>query len=79
VGNGAFFIMQRKTCNEISFLVEDAAEGGFCTRALGVPIFTDVKDLNDLRQKVRDAVKCHYDPADRPKLIRLHFQIAAKR
>jgi hypothetical protein len=59
--------------NEIIFLVEDAPEGGFIARALDVSIFTDADDLSDLHQKVRDAVKCHFDSADKPKMIRLHF------
>ncbi|MEC4749549.1 2-oxoisovalerate dehydrogenase [Methylomicrobium sp. Wu6] len=60
--------------NEIIFLVEDAPEGGFSARALDVSIFTDADDLNDLHQKVRDAVSCHFEPDDKPKMIRLHFQ-----
>lgn len=59
--------------NEIIFLIEDAPEGGFSARALSASIFTDADDLSDLHQKVRNAVDCHFDPADKPKLIRLHF------
>jgi hypothetical protein len=59
--------------NEIIFLVEDAPEGGFSARALDASIFTDADDLIDLHQKVRDAVNCHFDPGDKPKMIRLHF------
>jgi hypothetical protein len=59
--------------NEIIFLVEDAAEGGFIARALDVAIFTAAEDLKDLHEKVRDAVNCHFEPADKPKMIRLHF------
>jgi len=59
--------------NEIIFLVEEAPEGGFTARALEISIFTDADDLCDLHQKVRDAVSCHFDPADKPKMIRLHF------
>jgi hypothetical protein len=59
--------------NEIIFLVVDAPEGGFSARALDVSIFTDADDLNELHQKVRDAVSCHFEPDDKPKMIRLHF------
>lgn len=59
--------------NEIIFLVEDAPEGGFSARALDVEIFTDADNLKDLHQKVRDAVNCHFEPADKPKMIRLHI------
>jgi hypothetical protein len=59
--------------NEIIFLIEDAPEGGFIARALDVSIFTEADDLNDLHNKVRDAVDCHFEPSSKPKIIRLHF------
>ena len=59
--------------NEIIFLVEDAPEGGFTASALDVSIFTEADDINDLRDKVRDAVDCHFEPSNKPKIIRLHF------
>ncbi|MGH7430170.1 MAG: 2-oxoisovalerate dehydrogenase [Candidatus Methylomirabilaceae bacterium] len=58
--------------NEIIFSVEEAAEGGYTARALGVSIFTEADSLGELAQKVRDAVRCHFDEAQRPKVIRLH-------
>ena len=61
--------------NEIIFVIEEAPEGGFTARGLGVPIFTEGDNLADLKQNLRDAVNCHYDEkeANRPKVIRLHF------
>ena len=59
--------------NEIIFLVEDAPEGGFTARALDVSIFTEADDIDDLHNKVRDAVDCHFEPSNKPKIIRLHF------
>ena len=58
---------------ELIFLVEDAPEGGYTARALGVSIFTEADDLKSLREMVRDAVRCHFDEGQGPKLIRLHF------
>lgn len=58
---------------ELIFLVEDAPEGGYLARALGVSIFTGADDLNSLREMVRDAVRCHFDEGRGPKIIRLHF------
>lgn len=59
--------------NEVIFLVEEAPEGGFTARALGESIFTEADSLEDLRNRVRDAVECHWEEKDRPQLIRLHF------
>jgi hypothetical protein len=59
--------------SEIVFLVEDAPEGGYTARALGASIFTEADTLDELREAIRDAVACHYDEAERPKLIRIHF------
>ena len=58
---------------EILFLVEDEPEGGYTARALGEAIFTQADDMATLRQKVLDAVRCHFpDAGGRPKLVRLH-------
>ena len=59
--------------NEIVFLIEDAAEGGLTARALGESIYTEADDLASLREQIRDAVNCHFDGENKPKVIRLHF------
>lgn len=59
--------------SELIFLVEEAPEGGFTARALGAAIFTEADDLEGLREQVRDAVRCHFDDEQRPRVIRLHF------
>lgn len=59
--------------NEIIFSVEEAPEGGYLARAIGHSIFTEADTLPELRDVVRDAVRCHFEDDERPKLIRLHF------
>ena len=59
--------------NELIFLVEEAAEGGYSARALGQSIFTEADSLSALRDQLRDAVKCHFEDGQAPKIIRLHF------
>jgi hypothetical protein len=59
--------------SELIFLVEEAPEGGYVARALGVAIFTEGDTLDDVRANVRDAVRCHFDEGKRPRVIRLHF------
>jgi hypothetical protein len=59
--------------DEIIFAVEEAPEGGYLAHALGHDIFTEADTLDGLRDAVRDAVRCHLDESERPKVIRLHF------
>ena len=59
--------------NEIIFMVEEAPEGGYLARALGQSIFAEGDDLVALHANVRDAVRCHFDDGQAPKVLRLHF------
>lgn len=58
---------------EIIFSVEESPEGGYEARALGYSIYTQADTLAELRAMVRDAVSCHFDEDDRPRVIRLHL------
>lgn len=58
---------------EIIFLVEEAPEGGYTARALGESIFTEADNLDNLRLNIRDAISCHFDQSQEPKVIRLHI------
>jgi len=57
---------------EVLFLVEDADEGGYIARALGHSIYTEADTWEELKEAIRDAVRCHFDPEELPNLIRLH-------
>lgn len=59
--------------SEVIFLIEDAPEGGFTARALGVSIITQAETMDELRRVVREAVACHFDEAEAPRVIRLHY------
>jgi hypothetical protein len=59
--------------DELIFMVENAPEGGYTAHALGASIFAEADDLESLRSEVRDAVRCHFEEGQGPKLIRLHF------
>lgn len=59
--------------DEIVFVVEEAPEGGYTARALGESIFTEADSLEELREQVRDAVDCHFEEGEGPRLVRLHF------
>ena len=57
---------------EIIFLVEEAEEGGFVARALGEAIFTEGETWEELKEMIRDAVRCHFGE-EAPTSIRLNL------
>ena len=59
--------------NEIVFEVTAARKGGYDAWALGHGVFTQGEDRDDLKEMVRDAVRCHFADDDVPGVIRLHF------
>ena len=59
--------------SEIIFLVEESPEGGYDARALGYSIFTEADTMDELKEMVRDAVRCHFDDDERPQMVRLHM------
>ena len=61
------------TDKEVIFLVEESPEGGYQARALGHAIFTEADTFEALRTRVLDAVHCHFDAGQAPRLIRLHM------
>ena len=57
---------------EILFLVEEAPEGGYIAHALGYSIYTEANTWEELKSAIQDAVLCHFDDDQRPRVIRLH-------
>ncbi len=58
---------------EVVFLVEESMDGGYEAKALGHPIFTEGDTLEEIKEAVKDAVLCHFDSEDFPRIVRLHF------
>lgn len=58
--------------SEIIFLVEESLEGGWEAKALGHSIYSEADTLEELKEAVRDAVRCHFEEEDLPRMIRLH-------
>jgi hypothetical protein len=58
---------------ELIFLIEEAPEGGYTARALGVLMFAEADTVDDLHEQIRDAVRCHFEEGQAPKVVRLHF------
>lgn len=61
------------SASEIIFEVTEACEGGYDARALGHSIFTQGDDWDDLKAMARDAVICHFEEGEAPRVIRLHL------
>jgi hypothetical protein len=59
--------------SQIIFAVQESLEGGFEARALSHSIYTEAESLDELKKKVQDAVRCHFEEKDRPALIRMHL------
>ena len=59
--------------SEIIFLIENSIEGGYEAKALSHSIYTEADTIDELKEMIRDAVKCHFNEKERPKIIRLHF------
>lgn len=59
--------------NEIIFLIQDSIDGGFEAKAVGYSIFTQADDMDELKKNLVEAVDCHFEPAEKPKMIRLHY------
>ncbi|MBS4015136.1 MAG: 2-oxoisovalerate dehydrogenase [Candidatus Latescibacteria bacterium] len=49
---------------EIIFLIQESKEGGYEARALGYSIYTEAENIDELKNAIVDAVKCHFDASD---------------
>ena len=59
--------------SEIIFQVRESPEGGYKARALGHSIFTEGDDWERLKSMLREAVLCHFDDGEAPRLIHIHL------
>jgi hypothetical protein len=59
--------------DEIIFIAEDSAEGGYEARALGYSIYTEEESMDGLKKAIEDAVRCHFEEKERPRIIRIHI------
>ncbi len=58
---------------EIIFLIEESLEGGYEAKALGYSIYTQGESTEALKQNIQEAVQCHFESSELPKVIRLHW------
>jgi len=53
--------------------VEESVEGGYEARAFGYSIYTEEESMDGLKKAIEDAVSCHFDENERPRIIRIHI------
>jgi predicted RNase H-like HicB family nuclease len=58
--------------NEIVFTVE-ADDDGYTAKAIDYGIFTEADDLDTLKDMIKDAIECHFEEEQLPKLIHLNI------
>jgi predicted RNase H-like HicB family nuclease len=58
---------------EIIFVVEESLDGGYEAHALGNSIFTEAETIDELKKNIKEAVACHFEENEMPKIIRLHY------
>jgi predicted RNase H-like HicB family nuclease len=58
---------------EIIFIVENSDEGGYTAKSLGYSIYTEGETLDELKENIKDAIKCHFDAEEIPHILRLHI------
>lgn len=58
---------------EIIFIVQESLDGGYEAHALGDSIFTEAENLEELKKNIKEAVACHFEESEMPKIIRLHY------
>ena len=59
--------------DEIIFIAEDSAEGGYEARALGYSIYTEEESMDGLKKAIEDAVTCHFEEKGRQHLKRIYI------
>jgi predicted RNase H-like HicB family nuclease len=59
--------------SEIIFIVENSDEGGYTAKSLGYSIYTEGETLDELKENIKDAIKCHFDAKEVPHIVRLHI------
>ena len=58
---------------EIVFVVRESPEGGYEAKSLGHSIFTEADTVEELKEAVADAVRCHFDEVEMPRIVHLHM------
>jgi predicted RNase H-like HicB family nuclease len=55
--------------DKLTFIIEQAEEGGYNVRAENEAIFTQAETLEELNLNIAEAIKCHFDIEILPEFI----------
>jgi predicted RNase H-like HicB family nuclease len=59
---------------EITFIVQEADEGGFYAESVGAGIFAEGDTIDDLKENIKGGIDCYFlSHEDKPAFIHLHF------
>jgi len=58
---------------DVFFIVQDSLDGGYEAHALHHSIYTQAETYEDLKKAIRDAISCHFDEAQIPLVVHLHY------
>ena len=59
---------------EITFIVQEAEEGGYYAESVGVAIFAEGETIQELKESVKSGIECYYDSITAtPSFVHLHF------
>lgn len=59
--------------NDIIFYVGEDIDWGYTAKAINHSIFTEGDTIEQLKSNILDAINCHFETSDKPKIVRLHF------
>jgi hypothetical protein len=59
---------------ELTFLVREAEEGGYYAEGVGVGIFAEGDNMDELKKNMKSGIECYYENASNaPSFAHLHF------
>jgi hypothetical protein len=58
---------------QVIFVVKRDPERGYNAHAVGHSIITQADTVKEMKEMIREAVNCHFDPGERPSEILVRF------
>lgn len=55
--------------SELIFLIEKESEEAYTAKALGESIFAEADTMDELKLKIKDVVRCHFEENELPAIM----------